>query len=285
VAEAIGIAAESLQSSHQHAAKHAESSGDISLLTAWRSLYQTFEDFSANLFTNILSAEDKYFKKRDRGIRQLDAQSRTSLPARLSAEVVVCRSTEYFGTLHKAINSAGATIESLCELDERTTGFRTNRLTDPVFLIASDEVERFDRADGAQTAGVRYATHLFYPKHSALLKSLGNEDPEALCRHILSNQRDVLELGEEFEAGSMLTEEEYLRRLTALGEDRGDHPTISDSPNSACTNKTLRKVTLDERSVGTDTKANHIEVSDSIDPHDQPEHSLGVDGAWENMRR
>jgi hypothetical protein len=196
----------------------------------------------------------------------------------------LCRSTEHFGTLYKAINSAGATIESLCELDERTTGFRTNRLTDPVFLIASDGAERFDRAHGAQTAGVCYATHLFYPKHSALLKSLGYEDPEALRRHILSNQRDVLEIGEDFEAGSLLTEEEYLRRLTALGGNREDQPTISASPNSMCTNKTLRKVTLDNPPVANFTRANHTEVSDSVDPWRQPEHAL-VDDAWEDMRR
>lgn len=234
VAEAIGVAAESLQLSHQHAAKHAESSGDISLFTAWRSLYQTFEDFSANLFTRILSEEHKYLMGRDGKIRQLAARSGTSLSAQLSANLLLYRSTEHFGTLYKAINGAGATIESLCELDERTTRFRNNRLTHPVFLQAAEGAEKFELAnDGTLTGGIRSAIHHFHNKHSDFLASSGFDDVESLFSHVLSNQREVSDLGEEFAAGS-LSEEEYLKRLTALGGSRADHPTISDSPNSVC---------------------------------------------------
>jgi hypothetical protein len=285
VAEAIGIAAESLLSSHQHAAKHAESSGDISLLTAWRSLYQTFEDFSANLFTRILSEEHKYLKRRDGKIRQLAARYGTSLSTRLSAELLIYGSTGYFGKLYKAMNSAGTTIEGLYKLDEQAPGFKSNRLTDPVFLLAAYNAGRFDRANGTLTGGIRSAIHHFHNKHSDFLTSSGFDDPESLFSHVLSNQREVSDLGEEFAAGS-LSEEEYLKRLTALGEDRADHPTISDSPNSACSNKTLRKVTLHDPmpSVANFTRANHTEVSDSVDPWRQPEHAL-VDDAWEDMRR
>lgn len=284
VAEAIGYAAKSLQSSHQHAAKHAECSEDISLLTAWRSLYQTFEDFSANLCTRILSEEHKYLMRRDGKIRQLAARSGTSLPARLSAELLIHGSTVHLGTLYQAINSAGIAIEGLHKLDEQAPGFKSNRLTDPVFLLAAYNAGRIDRTNGTLTGGIRSAIHHFHNKHSDFLTSSGFDDPESLFTHVLSNQRAVSDLGEEFAAG-FLSEEAYLKRLTALGGSRADHPTISDAPNSVCTHKTLKKVTLDEGSVGTDTKANHIEVSDSIDPHDQPEHSLAVDGAWENMRR